>query len=213
VPKRQLRDVPLENGEIPRLEPLIADYRRIINECGIRRCVCRRHRHSRIRCDPKWRRALCVYCHPVRRQCGWRDPVEIFALYRLLPTGRTLRRTRSGDGGKDIDSAPASNIVWRARRSALLVGDKLGRFVQYCPTCRNTVTQIGSPAPQQCHGASDMRSRHGCAAKTHISVIGSVVAGASTSARRRNVRLYPVTPIDYHWAAAAKGSNDVLACS
>jgi hypothetical protein len=52
VPERQLRDVPFENTDIRRIEPFVADYRRIINERGIRGCIGGRHRHPRIRSDP-----------------------------------------------------------------------------------------------------------------------------------------------------------------
>jgi hypothetical protein len=46
------RDEPLENSDICRIEAFVADYRRIINEHGIRWCISRRHRHPEIRSDP-----------------------------------------------------------------------------------------------------------------------------------------------------------------
>ncbi len=78
------------------------------------------------------------------------------------------------------------------------------RVIQRCPTSGNVVTQIWSRTPQQCHGASDMRSRHRRAAKAHISGIGRVIAGTSACARRTDIGLYPITPIDCHRPAAAK---------
>ena len=52
VPERHPGDEPLENSDICRIEPFVADYRRIINERGIRWCISRRHRHAEIRSDP-----------------------------------------------------------------------------------------------------------------------------------------------------------------
>jgi hypothetical protein len=48
VPERQLRDVPFEDTEIYRVEPLVADYPWIIDERGIWRCISRRHWHPGI---------------------------------------------------------------------------------------------------------------------------------------------------------------------
>src|SRR5437899_1435322 len=56
-----------------------------------------------------------------------------------------------------------------------------------------------------------MWSCHGCATQNCISIIGSIIAGTGACARRGHVRFDPVTPIDYHRAAAAKVSNDILA--
>jgi len=154
---------------------------------------------------------LGIRCFPSWGQCRRRDAIEVLGKCTEEPTGRTHRRTWGRNGGRNIDSAPASNVVWWARRSAQLVGDKMSRVIQHCPTSRNVVTQIWSRTPQQCHGASDMGGRHGRATKTHVSVVGGVIAGTSPCARSGDIRFDSVTPIDRHRAAAAKGSNDILA--
>ena len=47
--------------------------------CGIGRCICRRHRHSGIRCDPERRRSVRICRHPVGRQRGRGHAIEVFA--------------------------------------------------------------------------------------------------------------------------------------
>ena len=88
--------------------------------------------------------------------------------FSIVVSQRTRRALHGNwrNGSKNIDSAPASNVVWWARRPAQLVGDKMSRVIQRCSTSGNVVTQIWSRTPQQCHGASDMRGRHRRAAKT-----------------------------------------------
>ena len=84
----------------------------------------------------------------------------------------------------------------------------------------DVVAEVWPRTPQQCHGTSDMRGRHGRAAKTHVSTIGGVIAGTSAvpardirldaitsidvPGRGANIRFYSITPIDGHGAAAAK---------
>jgi len=130
---------------------------------------------------------------------------------KQTPAQRTLY-CRRRYCSKNIDSAPASNVVWWTRRSAQFVGDKMSRVIQRRPTSGNVVTQIWPRTPQQCHGASDMRRRHGRAAKSRISIIGCVIARTRACARRRDIRFDSITPIDRHRAAAAKASDDILAC-
>jgi hypothetical protein len=89
----------------------------------------------------------------------------------------------------------------------------MSRVIQNRPAPSDIVTELWSGAPKQSHGTGDMRGCHGCTAKTRVSIIGSVIAGTSACARRGDVRFDPVTPIDYHRAAAAKVSNDILARS
>ena len=152
-----------------------------------------------------------IRCVPFRGQCGRRDAIEVLGKCTVEPTGRTHRRTWGRNGGRNIDSSPSSDIVWRACRPALLVGDKMGRFIQHCPTPRNVVTQLWSGAPQQRHRPGDMWRRHGCATENRVSVIRSVIAGTSACARRGDIRFDPVAPIDCHRATTAKVSNDILA--
>ena len=83
----------------------------------------------------------------------------------------------------------------------------MSRVIQSCPAPRNVVTQLWPRTPQQCHGARDVRSRHRRAAQAHISVIGSVITGASACARGGDIRLDPITPVDYNRTAAAKRRN------
>jgi len=154
---------------------------------------------------------LGIRCFPSWGQCRRRDAVEVLGKCTVEPAGRTHRRTWGRNGGRNIDPAPASNIVRWAGRPALLIGNKMSRVTQRCSTSGNVVTQIWSRTPQQCHGAGDMRGRHGRAAKTHVSIVGGVIAGASACARRRDIRFDSVTPVDRHRAAAAKVSNDILA--
>jgi hypothetical protein len=154
---------------------------------------------------------LGIRCFPSWGQCRRRDAIEVLGKCTEEPTGRTNRRSWGRNGGRNIDASPASNIVWWTGRPALLVGDKVGRVIQRCPTSGNVVTQIWPRTPQQCHGASDMRGRHGRAAESRISIIGRVIAGTSACTRRRDIRFDSVTPIDRYRAAAAKVSNDILA--
>ena len=72
--------------------------------------------------------------------------------------------------------APTNNIVRRAGRAALLVSEKESCLIQDCPTASNVVTQLWAPAPQQRHCTSDVRRRHGRAAKDLIITIRSIVA-------------------------------------
>ena len=209
MPECQARAEHLEKNEVWRVQPFVTHYRWIIYECGVRKCIGGRHWHSRIRCDPERRRSLRICCDPVRRQHRGRHTIEVFDCC-LQRTRRALHGNWR-NSSEYIDSSPASNVVWWARRPALLVGDKMSRVIQRCPTSGNVVTQIWSGTPQQRHCASNMRGRHGRAAKTHVSIVGGVIAGTSACARRGDIRFDSVTPIDRHRAAAAKGSNDVLA--
>ncbi len=151
-----------------------------------------------------------IRCFPSWGQCRRRDAIEVLGKCTEEPTGRTNRRSWGRNGGRNIDASPASNIVWWTGRPALLVGDKVGRVIQHCPTSRNVVTQRWSRAPQQCHGTGNMRCRHRRPAKTHVSIIGGVITGTSACARRGDIRFDSVTPIDRYRAAAAKVSNDIL---
>ena len=59
-----------------------------------------------------------VCCGPVRRQRGRREAVEVLRSRLKGPTQRALYRGRR-NSGKDIDAAPAINVVGRACRAAL----------------------------------------------------------------------------------------------
>jgi hypothetical protein len=175
VPECKLRDVAFENRDIPRVEALVADYCRIIDEGGIGRCISRRDRYSGIRCDPQRRWTLCIYRYPVWGQCGRCHPVEVFEhLGRSAESWRTWRPAR-GNRSKNINPAPTSDIVWRTWRAALFIGDKMSRFIQYCPAAGNVVAQLWSGAPEQCHSASDVWRRHRRAAQNRIISVGAVV--------------------------------------
>jgi hypothetical protein len=147
--------------------------------------------------------------HPTRGQCWRHHPIEV--LVQQCAHDPTAWRRCRASSSKNVDSAPASHIVWWARRSAQFVSDKVGRVIQHCSTPRDVVTQLWSRAPQQCHGASDMWRRHGRAAKSRIGIIGRVITGTSACSRRGDIRFNSVTPIDCHRAAAAEVSNDILA--
>ena len=103
------------------------------------------------------------------------DAIEVSRLSSLA-SNRENTAADSECGSKDIDSTPTNNIVWRAGRAALVVGEKKSGLIQYCSTSRNIVTQLWPRTPQQCHGASDVRRRHRCAAKTCIIIVGAIVA-------------------------------------
>jgi hypothetical protein len=60
VPECQSRGKNLEKNQTQSVKPFIADYSGIINESGIGRRVSRRRWHSRVRCDPKRQRTLCI---------------------------------------------------------------------------------------------------------------------------------------------------------
>ena len=87
----------------------------------------------------------------------------------------------------------------------------MSRVIQNRPAPSDIVTELWSGAPKQSHGTGDMRGCHGCTAKTRVSIIGSVIAGTSACARRTDIGLYSITPIDCHRAAAAEGSDVVRA--
>ena len=123
---------------------------------------------------------------------------------------RTRRRTW-GNCGKNINSSPASDIVWRAGGPAQLVSNKMSGFIQGCPAPGNIVPQLWLRAPQQCHRAGDMRRCHRGAAKAHVSVIRRVIAGARACAWCRDIGLYPIALIDCNRPAAAKVCNHILA--
>jgi hypothetical protein len=153
---------------------------------------------------------LRVCCRPVRRQRGWRHAIEVFGI-----CAKGTRRTLQGswrNSGQNVNPAPASDIVWWTRRSAQLVGDEVSCVIQSCPTSGNVVTQIWPRTPEQCHGASDVRGRHGRATESRIRTIGSVITGTRACAWRGDIRFGPVTAIDRHRTAAAKVSNHILAC-
>jgi hypothetical protein len=73
----------------------------------------------------------------------------------------------------------------------------------------DVVAEVWPRTPQQCHGASDMRGRHRCAAKTYVSVVGGIIAGTSPRTRRADIGLDPVASVDCDRAAAAEGSDVV----
>ena len=203
----------LENSQGPcGVQPLVAYYCRIINERGIGWCIGGRARQPRIRCHPQRRWALHVCRHPARGQRWGRYVIKVYAKFHRLHTEETLRRSRCGDSGGDIDSAPAIDIVGRSRCAALGGNNMNCRIIQRRSAPVDVVAEVRPGTPQQCHGASDMRCRHRRPAKTHVSVIGGVIAGTSACARRGDIRLDPVTSIDCHRAAAAEGSDVVGAC-
>ena len=140
------RDLPLENSDIPRIEPFVADHLRIIDERSIRQCISWRRWYSRIRSYPLRRRPLGIRRDPVLRQCRRRHVIKVFCFGRRLTMARTRRRTRS-NRCKNIHSAPSRNIVWRARASALLVGDKMSRVIQGRSAARNVVTKLWPCTP------------------------------------------------------------------
>jgi hypothetical protein len=146
VPECQSRGKNLEKNQTQSVEPFVAHYGGIIDESGIGRRVSRWHWHSRVRCNPKRRRTLGICRRPLQRQCRRRNAIEVFSNCAER-TRRTLQRIwRNCD--KHINSAPSGNIVRRAGRPALLVGDKMSRLIQHCPTLRNVVTQLWARAPQ-----------------------------------------------------------------
>jgi hypothetical protein len=131
-----------------------------------------------------------------------------------LETHTTARRTglwRRADSSENVNATPASDIVWRTGRPAQLVSNKMSGFIQDCSTARNIVAQLWLRAPQQSHGAGDMRRSHRSTTEADVSVIGGIVTGTRTCAGCRDIRFDPITSIDTHWAAAAKVSNHVLA--
>jgi hypothetical protein len=152
---------------------------------------------------------LHVCCSPVRRERRWRYAIEGFCVCAKR-TRRTLHWSWR-DSRQNVNSAPAGHIVWWTGRPARLVGDKMSRVIQRCPTSGNVVTELRSRAPKQRHGASDMRRRHGRPTKSRISIIRCVIAGTSTCAGRGDIRFDSVTPIHRHGAAAAKVCHDILA--
>lgn len=78
VPECQARVEHLKKTEVWRVQPFVAHYRWIIDECCVRRCIGRRHWHSRIRCDPERRWSLRICCCPVRRQHRGSHSIKIF---------------------------------------------------------------------------------------------------------------------------------------
>ena len=145
VPECQSRAKNLEKNEIQRVEPFVAHHGGIIDESCIGRRISRWHWHSRVRCDPKRRRTLCIYRRPIRGQCRGRHTIEVF-VPRSQCTWETLQWTWI-NSGKDVDSSPPSNIVWRTRAPALFIGNKMSRLIQDCPALRNIVTQLRLRAP------------------------------------------------------------------
>ena len=128
-------------------------------------------------------------------------------------TGRNTVVPESDDGGKDIHSAPARDIIWRTGRTALFVRQEKSGLIQGGPTVGNVMTQLRPGKPQQCNRARDMRRRHRRSAKTCIIGVGAVVARANVRSRRANIRFYSIAPIYDHWATAAKGSDVIRARS
>jgi hypothetical protein len=69
--------------------------------------------------------------------------------------------------------------------------------------------KAGNGRPQQCHGASNMRSRHRCAAGSRITTVAGIVARASACARSSDIRLCTIATISRNRAAAAKAGNSI----
>jgi hypothetical protein len=69
--------------------------------------------------------------------------------------------------------------------------------------------QAGNGRPQQRHGASNMRSRHGCATCSRITTVAGIVARASVGSWSRDIRFCTIASISRDRAAAAKASNSV----
>ncbi len=112
----------------------------------------------------------------------------------------------------------AANISTRPQPKTLFGGPavphwveeiKIAALFKTVSTGINLVLQLGIGRPEQCHGPSDMRSRHGRAAGKRIRTIGGVAGRASACAWSSDIRFYPVASIDSDRTAAAKESNGI----
>jgi hypothetical protein len=151
---------------------------------------------------------LRVCCCPAWRQCGRGNVVEVLGYCLKEPTARTLYRAR-GNRCKDIDAAPAINIVRRSRVAAEGGSNMNCRIIQCRAARRDAVPQLWLGTPKQRYSTSDVRSRHGCTAKADVSAIGGVITGTSACSGRSDIGLDSITSVDCHRAAAAKGSDRV----
>jgi len=75
------------------------------------------------------------------------------------------------------------------------------------------MSQTGKSTPQQCHGAGNVGSCHGCAAGGGITTVTRVTSRARARTWSSDIRLDAVTPVSCHWSAAAKSSDSVGAGS
>jgi hypothetical protein len=71
------------------------------------------------------------------------------------------------------------------------------------------VPQTWNSAPQQDHGAGDVRSGHGCADPKSIASIGAIARRACSCAGSSDIRLDAATAIDCYWPTVAKRSDDI----
>jgi len=69
--------------------------------------------------------------------------------------------------------------------------------------------QAGNGRPQQRHGASNMRSGHGCAAGSRVTTVAGIVARARACARRSDIRLRAIASISRDRTPTAKAGNSV----
>ena len=137
---------------------------------------------------------------------GGVTPSKFSAKCTRTTQGTHVRRPRAGTAAKISTRPHPVDVVWWSRVAALGRRDKMTPRYSTLYGSRQCGDGIW-PAPKQCHRAGNMRSRHRRAAKSHISIIGGVIAGASACAWRSDIGLYPVASIDRDRAAAAKVSN------
>src|SRR5262245_12505639 len=83
------------------------------------------------------------------------------------------------------------------------------RVIQDRATRIDLVLKLRMGGPEQSHGAGNVRSCHGRAAKINVRIIGAVKGRAIEHTRSGNIRLYQVTSIDGTRAPTAKRSNDI----
>ena len=162
--------------------------------CGCRSYTrCRRCRWSCRSCRTWcWSR-----CRPARSRRYWWGRIRNWG-WRRRSYGRC-----------DINPAPAINVVWRCRVAALGILDLNSRAIQRVATRLDLMPQAGNGRPQQCRGAGNMRSRHGCSAGGRITTVAGIVARARVSTRSSDIRLGTIAPISRNRAAATKASDSV----
>src|SRR5882724_11710742 len=93
MPESQNWVNPLEKAERKRVKQLVTHDWRVIDKCGIGRCIGRWDRHPGIRCDPQGRRSLRIRRYPAWK-CRWSDVIEVLRYCHSPPTGKTRWRRR-----------------------------------------------------------------------------------------------------------------------
>src|SRR5439155_16934821 len=111
--------------------------------------------------------------------------------------------------GRDVHPPPPIDVIGRTSCAALSRRDEHRRIIQDRATRVDLVPQAWNSAPEQAHGAGNMRGGHRRATGCGISGVTGVTGRARAGARSSEVRLDPPAAVPGDRPAATEASNGV----